>query len=89
MPLFTIHDSILTTVENQDYVSEKIKAVLTSLIGYSPTLKIELEELDSTLESKNFSSLDYTRPIELTPPFYPVSYQLERPLQPQKQVYER
>ena len=41
IPLFTLHDSIITTEENVEFVREKMVEVLTQFIGLAPTLKIE------------------------------------------------
>ena len=41
MPLFTIHDSIVTTVEFKDVVKNKLSDVLEAGIGYKPTIKEE------------------------------------------------
>ena len=41
VPIFTIHDSIATTVEHQDYVYSVMKEVLTACIGIRPDLKPE------------------------------------------------
>lgn len=41
VPTFTIHDSIVTTEENQAYVTEVIRQVLTEKVGFPPTLKPE------------------------------------------------
>lgn len=42
LPLFTIHDSIVTTEENQSYVRKVMKEELTRHIGLPPTLKTEI-----------------------------------------------
>lgn len=41
VPIFTIHDSIATTVGNEDYVQKVMKEELTKLIGHSPSLSVE------------------------------------------------
>lgn len=41
VPVFTIHDSIVTTVENQEFVSRIMKDELYRCIGIYPTLKPE------------------------------------------------
>jgi hypothetical protein len=41
IPLLTIHDSILTTPENVDYVVKILKSVLQEYIGIAPELSIE------------------------------------------------
>jgi len=41
IPLFTLHDSIITTEENIEYVESIILQVLTESIGVKPKLKIE------------------------------------------------
>jgi len=42
VPVFTIHDSIATTVEHQEYVKHVMKEELTRAIGVSPKLKPEV-----------------------------------------------
>ena len=49
-PIFTIHDSITTTVENVDFVKMVMRDELERVIGIIPNLKVErweFEELDS------------------------------------------
>jgi len=41
LPIFTIHDSVITTVGNEGYVETIMKEELTLCIGYEPQLKIE------------------------------------------------
>jgi len=41
VPVFTIHDSIATTVEHQDYVKSVMEDELTQCIGIRPTLSVE------------------------------------------------
>ena len=41
IPIFTIHDSVVTTVENKDYVKDVMIEELTNCIGVKPTLKDE------------------------------------------------
>lgn len=41
IPIFTIHDSIITTVENIEFVKQHLKKVLEKSIGLPPSLKIE------------------------------------------------
>lgn len=41
IPLFTLHDSIITTEENVEYVNQKMAEILKQFIGAEPTLKIE------------------------------------------------
>ena len=41
VPVFTIHDSIVTTIENQEFVSRIMKDELYRCIGIYPTLKPE------------------------------------------------
>ncbi len=41
LPIFTIHDSIVTTVGNEDYVHNVMKEELTKHIGCPPTLDIQ------------------------------------------------
>jgi hypothetical protein len=42
VPVFTIHDSIATTIENKEYVEGVMREELTRAIGLPPTLKPEL-----------------------------------------------
>ena len=41
VPIFTIHDCIATAVENEEYVTNKMREELTEAIGVAPRLKIE------------------------------------------------
>jgi hypothetical protein len=41
LPIFTIHDSIATTVGNEDYVQKVMQEELTKHIGHPPTLSVE------------------------------------------------
>lgn len=41
VPLFTIHDSIATTIEHQDYVKRVMEEILFQSIGIKPSLAIE------------------------------------------------
>ncbi len=41
VPVFTIHDSIATTIEHVEYVQTVMREELTKAIGIAPTLKIE------------------------------------------------
>lgn len=41
IPIFTIHDSVTTTVEHLEYVEQVMKEELTKQIGISPKFKIE------------------------------------------------
>lgn len=41
IPIFTIHDSIVTTVGNEYIVQKVMQNVLTNITGLTPTLKIE------------------------------------------------
>ncbi|MDB5223928.1 MAG: hypothetical protein JWN83_2595 [Chitinophagaceae bacterium] len=66
IPLFTIHDSIITTVGNEGLIEAIMKNELEYYIGYKPTLKIEY--LRSSESSKKSSlSLSYN---ELKPSNY-------------------
>ena len=51
VPIFTIHDSIVTTIEHQDYVRRVMQETMIECIGIKPTLAIEawhLSNLDET-----------------------------------------
>ncbi len=76
-PIFTIHDSILTTIGNEDYVDEFLTLELTKLIGHMPTLKVEREENCNEINMIASCQKGDNPPISLTPPFYPVSYEVE------------
>ena len=41
LPIFTIHDSIATTVGNEDYIQKVMQEELTKHIGHPPTLSVE------------------------------------------------
>jgi hypothetical protein len=41
LPIFTIHDSIITTSGDEEYVKAIMKEELHNYIGYEPKLKIE------------------------------------------------
>ena len=41
VPIFTIHDSIVTTIEHKDYVKKVMKEELTKIIGIPPKLSEE------------------------------------------------
>jgi len=41
IPLFTLHDSIITTEENVELIKNVMEEVLTNVIGFPPQLKIE------------------------------------------------
>ncbi len=44
LPIFTIHDSIVTTKGNEDYVMQVMKHEMQMAIGIAPTLSIEIWE---------------------------------------------
>ncbi|MCD4737452.1 MAG: hypothetical protein K8R53_15520 [Bacteroidales bacterium] len=41
LPIFTVHDSIVTTVGNEDYVKSIMEAELIKYVSLKPTLKLE------------------------------------------------
>jgi hypothetical protein len=41
LPIFTIHDCVITTVGNEEYVDSIMREFLSLYIGYQPSLKIE------------------------------------------------
>lgn len=51
MPLFTVHDSIVSTEENVDIIDKKMKQVLLDEIGFHPTL--DVKHWESALIAKN------------------------------------
>ena len=54
VPIFTIHDSIVTTSENVGYVRDVLMQELTFCIGVKPTLAIEewtMDNLDQNILS--------------------------------------
>jgi hypothetical protein len=65
VPLFTIHDSILTTPDHVDYVQSVMREVFEQYIGVAPKMSVEyckpainkrkLEEMDRQLESHQMS----------------------------------
>jgi hypothetical protein len=44
MPIFTIHDSIVTTEGNEEYVKQVMKNEMHMAIGIAPTLSTEVWE---------------------------------------------
>jgi hypothetical protein len=52
LPIFSIHDSLTTTVGNEDYVRRIMEEELLAAIGFSPTLKTEPWQ-PSILDCKN------------------------------------
>jgi hypothetical protein len=59
LPIFTIHDSIATTVGNEDYVQKVMQEELTKYIGHSPTLSVEYwtpENMIHKTVSKEFAA---------------------------------
>lgn len=42
VPIFTIHDSVVTTLENRKKVEDIMRSTLTEFIGYKPQLSIEV-----------------------------------------------
>ena len=47
MPVWTIHDSIITTEDNSNYLKELMLKVLTSIVGVPPKLQEEKWSLNS------------------------------------------
>jgi hypothetical protein len=41
LPIFTIHDSVATTIGNEEYVRRVMEEELLAAIGFSPSLKVE------------------------------------------------
>lgn len=41
VPIFTVHDSIMTTAEHQELVARVMREELTKCVGYAPTLSTE------------------------------------------------
>ena len=58
IPLFTIHDSIITTEEHAEYVYEKMIEIIQETIGFTPKIKPEI------LEEKNTTLLDREEDID-------------------------
>lgn len=48
VPIFTIHDSIVTTASNQLLVEQVMRDAFTTAVGFSPTLAIEFLDPDKT-----------------------------------------
>lgn len=76
VPLFTIHDSILTTVGNEHYVEEIMKLELTRLIGFEPTLKVDVQNTNLPYIKSITDNARYTQPIDITPSFLQLSNQV-------------
>jgi hypothetical protein len=57
IPIFTIHDSIVTTVEHQDYVKRVMEQILTECIGVKPSLSIEAWHVSNLQEEKYLPAL--------------------------------
>ena len=51
IPVFTIHDSIATTVEHQEYVKGVMEEELTKAIGLEPSLDTEIWHISNLLET--------------------------------------
>jgi hypothetical protein len=49
IPIFTIHDSIVTTIEHVGIVEQIMRETLTEYIGVSPSLKRETWDIDNVL----------------------------------------
>lgn len=71
LPLFTIHDSVMTTEGNEAYVAEILELELNNLIGYAPTLEIVNELIKSQPKTDSIFHQSYTLPADITPCFYP------------------
>lgn len=41
IPLYTLHDSIITTEENVEFVQNEMISVLSQNLGISPSIKVE------------------------------------------------
>lgn len=52
VPLFTIHDSIVTTAENQEYVSQRFSEMILQYTGFTPTLALSTFEKPQEEEIK-------------------------------------
>ena len=57
IPIFTIHDSIITTVENQDLVRRIMEETLSKCIGVKPALEIEAWHESNLKKEKNLPVL--------------------------------
>ena len=61
LPIFTLHDSIVTTEGNEGYVSDVMMEVLSNEIGIPPILKIEKwEKVSQTHQSNEYTDLTTT-----------------------------
>ena len=47
IPIYTIHDSIVTTEENMEFVQQVMEKVITALVGFKPSLATEYWGEDS------------------------------------------
>jgi len=41
LPVFTIHDSLVTTVGNEEYIRYVMEEEILRMVGFKPSLKIE------------------------------------------------
>ena len=57
VPVFTIHDSIATTVEHVEWVKMIIEEELTRVIGLPPTLSIEHWNANNNSSSQHNSNI--------------------------------
>lgn len=82
LPLFTIHDSIMTTEGNEGYVAEILESELTTLIGYAPTVEIVNDTKNRQTEEETNIQQSHTLPTDFTPCFYPIYEPSLEPLPP-------
>lgn len=54
LPIFTIHDSIITTAGNEAYIKQVMEDELTLAVGFTPLLRIEHWSPDNLVEHNNY-----------------------------------
>ena len=55
LPLFTIHDSVITTKGNEEYVKEIITSEIEKAVGFAPKLKTEYWSPDNLTLKRNLT----------------------------------
>ena len=71
MPIFTIHDSIVTTTGNESYVEQIMTEEFSRFIGYEPRLSIEFWRSDNICSDKDMKeTYNYTSLSTSIPKFH-------------------
>lgn len=65
IPIFTIHDSIVTTIEHQDYVKRTMEKIMTECIGIKPTLAMEAWHISNLYNIKCLPTVMNNNPMYL------------------------